>query len=173
MKSRSYQTETQRALQHFCTSDLDALIHPAPEAGIAEVLTLFRRTAETVPAYREFLAAHGIEPETITTLADFSRLPLMTKPDYMQAYPLAMRCEEGSLTTCDRIAVSSGSTGQPTFWPRSLRHELDIAVRFEQVFRDSFRAHERQTLAIVCFALGNWVGGLFTTSCCWHLSQKG
>jgi phenylacetate-CoA ligase len=71
------------------------------------------------------------------------------------------------------VAVSSGSTGKPTFWPRSLRHELDIAVRFEQVFRDSFRAHERRTLAIVCFALGNWVGGLFTTSCCWHLAQKG
>ena len=173
MKSSSYQTETQRSLQHFCTTDLDALIQPAPEAGITGVLTLFRRTAETVPAYREFIAAHAIEPETITTLADFSRLPLMTKTDYMQAYPLAMRCEEGSLTTCDRIAVSSGSTGQPTFWPRSLRHELDIAVRFEQVFSDSFLAHERRTLAIVCFALGNWVGGLFTTSCCWHLSQKG
>ena len=173
IKSGPYQTETQRALQHFCTTDLDALIQPAPEAGIGGLLTLFHRTAETVPAYRDFLAAHGIQSETVTTFADFQRLPLMTKPDYMQAYTLAQRCENGSLTTCDRIAVSSGSTGQPTFWPRSLRHELDIAVRFEQVFRDSFRAHERRTLAIVCFALGNWVGGLFTTSCCWHLSQKG
>jgi phenylacetate-CoA ligase len=48
-----------------------------------------------------------------------------------------------------------------------------VAVRFEQVFRDSFRSHEQPTLAIVCFALGNWVGGLFTTSCCWHLAHKG
>jgi len=71
------------------------------------------------------------------------------------------------------VAVSSGSTGQPTFWPRSVLHELDVAVRFEQVFYDSFRAHERSTLAVVCFALGNWVGGLYTTSCCWHLARKG
>ena len=173
MQSDSDQAAISGALQHFCTSDLDALIQPAPDAGVDEVLALFRRTAATVPAYREFLAAHGIQPETVTGLADFSRLPLMTKPAYMQAFPLAQRCENGILTSCDRVAVSSGSTGQPTFWPRSLRHELDIAVRFEQVFRDSFRAHERRTLAVVCFALGNWVGGLFTTSCCWHLSVKG
>ncbi len=173
MRNESYQAAARDAQERFWFTGLDDLLRPAADNGLAEVLGLFQRTAATVPAYRAFLAAHGIQPETVTSLDDFSRLPLMTKPDYMQAYPLAMRCEEGSLTRCDRIAVSSGSTGQPTFWPRSLRHELDIAVRFEQVFRDSFHAHERRTLAIVCFALGNWVGGLFTTSCCWHLSQKG
>lgn len=97
----------------------------------------------------------------------------MNKPNYMQAYPLPERCFGGSLKGSDRVAVSSGSTGQPTFWPRSAVYERDVAVRFEQVFHDSFRAHERSTLAVVCFALGNWVGGLFTTSCCWHLAQKG
>jgi hypothetical protein len=30
------------------------------------------------------------------------------------------------------VAVSSGSTGQPTFWPRSVTHELDVALRFER-----------------------------------------
>ena len=97
----------------------------------------------------------------------------MGKADYMQAYPLPERCLGGSLRASDRVAVSSGSTGQPTFWPRSVSHELDVALRFEQVFYDSFKAHERSTLAVVCFALGNWVGGLYTTSCCWHLARKG
>lgn len=91
----------------------------------------------------------------------------------MQAYPLPARCFGGSLIGVDRVAVSSGSTGVPTFWPRSAAYELDVAVRFEQVFKDSFQADKRSTLAVVCFALGNWVGGLFTTSCCWHLAQKG
>ena len=71
------------------------------------------------------------------------------------------------------IAVSSGSTGQPMFWPRSLSHELDIATRFEQIFRHAFRAHERTTLAVVCFTLGTWVGGMYTAQCCRYLSQKG
>ena len=44
----------------------------------------------------------------------------MGKADYMQAYPLPERCLGGSLRGSDRVAVSSGSTGQPTFWPRSV-----------------------------------------------------
>ena len=73
----------------------------------------------------------------------------MGKADYMQAYPLPERCLGGSLRGSDWVVVSSGSTGQPMFWPRSVAHELDVAVRFEQVFCDSFRADER----VVCFAL--------------------
>src|SRR5262249_60939714 len=42
-----------------------------------------------------------------------------------------------------------------------------------QVFYDSFRADERRTLAVVCFALGTWVGGMFTSSCCRHLAARG
>jgi phenylacetate-CoA ligase len=71
------------------------------------------------------------------------------------------------------LAVSSGSTGEPTFWPRFVTDELAIARRFEQAFLDSFRADERRTLAVVCFALGTWVGGMFTASCCRHLAARG
>ncbi|QXP84055.1 phenylacetate--CoA ligase family protein [Methylococcus sp. Mc7] len=139
----------------------------------AAALSLFLRAAAEVPAYRAFLATHGIRPDAVRTLADFARLPLTDKPSYMQAYPLPERCWGGRLAACDRVAVSSGSTGKPTFWPRALHHELDVALRFEQVFRDAFQAHARSTLAVVCFALGNWVGGIYTTSCLWHLARKG
>ena len=134
---------------------------------------LFKQYAHQVPAYADFLRQAGIDPEQFNQPTDFQRLPLMTKTHYMHSYSLPERCVGGNMLSADRIAVSSGSTGQASFWPRSLAHETDIAVRFEQVFRDSFDAHHRSTLAIVCFALGNWVGGLFTTSCCWHLAAKG
>jgi phenylacetate-CoA ligase len=162
------------AFNRFLTTSLDELIAErlASDAE-ATVLDLFRRTAAEVPAYRQFLKDRAVAPETIVSFEQFRQLPLIDKRNYMQAYPLPQRCRNGSLAECDRVAVSSGSTGQPTFWPRSVLHELDIALRFEQVFRDSFRAHERSTLAVVCFALGNWVGGLYTTACCWHLAQKG
>lgn len=71
------------------------------------------------------------------------------------------------------LAVSSGSSGSPTIWPRTVFDELPVALRFEQVFRGSFRADERRTLAVVCFPLGSWVGGIYTTSCCRHLAAKG
>ena len=69
--------------------------------------------------------------------------------------------------------MPTGSTGEPTVWPRSLTDELGVAARFEQVFADSFAAGERSTLAVVCFPLGTWVGGLYTLACTRHLAAKG
>jgi phenylacetate-CoA ligase len=71
------------------------------------------------------------------------------------------------------VAVSSGSSGRPTVWPRSVLDERLVAARFEQVFRDGFEADGRSTLAVVCFALGSWVGGMYTAACCRHLAAKG
>jgi phenylacetate-CoA ligase len=50
---------------------------------------------------------------------------------------------------------------------------LQIATRFEQIFYDSFYADQRRTLAVICFTLGTWVGGMFTTNCCRYLASKG
>lgn len=161
-------------MSDFFSTSLDELLaKPDSASPEQKFVNLFQRCAAEVPAYRQFLLARGITPAAIDNFQAFQSLPLMGKADYMQAYPLPERCLGGSLRGADRVAVSSGSTGQPTFWPRSAAYEQHVAVRFEQVFKDSFRADQRSTLAVVCFALGNWVGGLFTTSCCWHLARKG
>jgi phenylacetate-CoA ligase len=141
--------------------------------GDEYLLELFHDVAGSVPAYREFLREHEVDPEAIRTIADFRSLPLMTKDTYHRRYPLPQLCRGGRIENCDMIAVSSGSTGRPTIWPRSLIDELHIAHRFEQIFRDGFRAADRSTLAVVCFPLGTWVGGLFTASCVRHLAAKG
>jgi phenylacetate-CoA ligase len=137
-----------------------------------EALALFRRVAERVPAYRVFLAEHGVAPADVT-LDAFASLPLITKDDYLRRFSLAELCWDGTLGSCDTIALSSGSTGEATYFPRSAEHELAVSWRFEQVFRDAFKAHERRTLAVVCFPLGTWVGGMYTQACCRHLARKG
>ncbi len=170
--------QPQRAAEswrRFVETPLDQLLARA-EAGsdpAPAMLDLFRDMVAHVPAYRRFLADEGIDPAAIRAPLDLKRLPLATKANYVQRYPLAERVRGGRLETCDTMAVSSGSTGQPAFWPRFVSDELAVAQRFEQVFQDSFSAHERRTLAVVCFALGSWVGGLFTLACCRHLSAKG
>ncbi len=50
---------------------------------------------------------------------------------------------------------------------------MHITTRFEQIFYDSFAADTRRTLAVICFTLGTWVGGIFTTNCCRYLASKG
>lgn len=172
MYSRSQ--HTLEAFQTFLTTPLAVRLQQHSQADWDQsVLDLFHQTAATVPAYGSFLHAHGIDPASIQTIADFQQLPLTTKDNYLRHYPLPQMCRQGQLEHCDMIAVSSGSTGHPSFWPRSLSDEFEIATRFEQIFYDSFQADQRHTLAVVCFALGTWVGGVYTASCCRYLASKG
>ena len=151
----------------------DDFFAPAEPRSPSWVLDLFQRTASSVPAYRDLLRHNGIDPATIREFDDFQRLPLLDKANYHERYPLPELCRDGDLSGLDMIAVSSGSSGRPTVWPRSLEDELHVARRFEQVLVDGFRADERTTLAVVCFPLGTWVGGLFTQACVRHLAAKG
>ncbi|HEY4162190.1 MAG TPA: hypothetical protein VGM59_03950 [Dongiaceae bacterium] len=153
---------------------LDRLLEPGEVGdGLPEALALFRAAAQDVPAYRTLIASQGIDPAAIVAERDFARLPLLDKANYIRCFSLDDLVLGGKLTRSDFFAVSSGSTGEPTFWPRAAADEFPVTVRFEQVFRDAFRAHEKRTLAVVCFALGTWVGGMFTTACMRHLSAKG
>jgi phenylacetate-CoA ligase len=161
-------------LQDFLSTPLAAHLerHHAVSPQAA-VVALVQEVVKCVPAYRDFLAEHGIAPEAVRSFTDFERLPLTDKPGYVLRYPLARRCRDGRLDGCDMLAVSSGSTGRPTVWPRFVNDEYAVASRFEQVFHDSFRADSRSTLAVVCFSLGTWVGGMYTVACCRHLAAKG
>lgn len=162
------------AFQEFLTTPMETLLEGNIKTNAASAaLVLFHSVASSVPAYQAFLTENNIDAANIQTYADFQKLPLITKENYLKLYPLAQLCRYGQLETCDTIAVSSGSTGKPTFWPRFLADELQIATRFEQIFHDSFYADNRRTLAVICFTLGTWVGGIYTTNCCRYLSSKG
>ncbi|TAE59702.1 MAG: phenylacetate--CoA ligase family protein [Nostocales cyanobacterium] len=163
-----------QALEKFLSTSLsDKLTQHQKITPEQIAINLFQDVVATVPAYQRFLKTHHIQPESIQTLADFQKLPLICKENYISLYSLAQLCKDGNLGSCDMIAASSGSTGKPTFWPRFFTDELEIATRFEQIFHDSFNADNKSTLAIVCFTLGTWVGGMFTTSCCRYLATKG
>ncbi|NJR22682.1 MAG: phenylacetate--CoA ligase family protein [Richelia sp. CSU_2_1] len=162
-----------RSFEEFLNTSLEERLSQQSGDSESKILSLFHNVAATVPAYRDFLAAFNINPASIETFEDFQKLPLVTKENYLRRYPLPQLCRQGKLKTCDFIAVSSGSTGNPTFWPRFMSDELQIADRFEQIFHDSFYADTRSTLAVICFALGTWVGGMYTANCCRYLASKG
>src|SRR3569832_231933 len=130
MHPRSRQTLD--TLQHFLATPLANCLNSAHkgEAG-RRILALFRDAADTVPAYRAFLHAHGVDAAAVCDVDAYRALPLMTKQNYMLAYPLAERCRYGALHACDMLAMSSGSTGIPTVWPRTVAHEL--GPQYEQI----------------------------------------
>jgi phenylacetate-CoA ligase len=174
MQLSSQSQRVLRASESYFLGDLDVALRGATarerDAGL---LQFFYGVAAEVPAYREFLRANDVEPRAVRTVEDFRRLPSTSKQNYHQAYPLAALCRNGNLTACDFIALSSGSSGAPTAWPRFASDELGTAMRFEQVLVDTFQAGSRSTLGVVCFSLGSWVGGMFTTAACRHVAAKG
>ncbi len=173
----NYENQSQRAIkgfEDFLHTPLKTLLQQHLDKNPAvEIIKLFQDVAANVPAYKAFLTQQQINADNIQTFDDFQKLPPLTKDNYLKCYPLADFCREGKIESCDTIAASSGSTGKPTFWLRFFTDELAIATRFEQIFYDSFFADNKRTLAVVCFALGTWVGGMFTTNCCRYLSSKG
>jgi phenylacetate-CoA ligase len=172
-----HETQSNRiiqALQVFINQPLEVTLSKHLQINPEVVfLELFQQVVTHVPAYRSFLQNQNIDPTTIQTWSHFQQLPLITKENYLRQYALPQLCRNGQLEDCDMIAVSSGSTGQPSFWARSIGDELQVATRFEQIFHDSFQADRRRTLAVICFALGTWVGGMYTANCCRHLASKG
>ena len=174
MNAESKKQRSISAYSDFLNTSLDALLQKRLDSQAESVvLSLFHDVAKSVPAYKDFLSERGIEPNSIQTFEDFQTLPLITKENYLQPSPLSALCRQGQIDTCDLIAVSSGSTGKPRFWPRFFTDELQIAIRFEQIFHDSFAADKKKTLAVICFSLGTWVGGMYTASCCRYLASKG
>ncbi len=133
--NNNQQERSLKALENFLKTPLDVKLQQSCDINPeAKLLTLFQDVASNVPAYKAFLQENNINPQSIQTLADFQSLPLLTKKNYIQKYPLNNLCRHGKINSCDFIAVSSGSTGNPTFWLRFISDEYEIATRFEQIF---------------------------------------
>jgi phenylacetate-CoA ligase len=162
------------AFREFFEKDLNALLEPGERSdGSRRALATFHRAAARVPAYAAFLSESGIDAGAVRTTEDLARVPATTKENYHRRHALAELCVDGRASDCDMLAVSSGSTGEPAIWPRFVSDELATAVRFEQVLEDAFDASNTSMLGVVCFALGSWVGGMYTAACCRQLAAKG
>lgn len=138
-----------------------------------KALELFREASMRVPAYKDFLKKNNINPDTIKTLEDFKRLPIMDKKNYLRAYPLNELCWDGKLSNLHILSSSSGSTGEPFLWPRGEAQDLEGSSTHEKIFKEVFHIDKHKTLFIVCFAMGTWISGPFSLSCAANLTKKG
>ena len=76
------------ALDAFLTCPLaTTLARHETQSPHATALARFHAAAAEVPAYRDFLQKLGVDPTQIQDFAAFQALPLMTKANYMRAYP--------------------------------------------------------------------------------------
>jgi len=132
------------------------------ERGEKNALALFRQTAARVPAYRDFLKKNKIASDAIKTIADFKQVPVTTKDNYLLAYSPAELCWDGRFKEKQwMIASTSGSTGEPFYFPRTKIQDEQFMLTAELAFLDFFEIDKRSTLFLNCFALGVWIGGMF------------
>src|SRR3989344_6870419 len=144
------------------------------ERGESSTLKLFHEMAARVPAYKHFLAAHGIDASTIQTIDDFKKLPLTSKENYLLSYPLKDLCWDGKFAEGKWIIAStSGSTGEPFYFPRTHLQDQQFTLTAELTLREYFEIDKKSTLFIDCFALGVWIGGMFMYQAVKYLSDKG
>src|SRR5882724_3256032 len=154
---------------HFDTSSFERLLRTKKEdfwqkEGERRALLIFREAAQRVPAYKHFLKTHRVRVEKIKTIADFTKVPITTKDNYISRYPIAARSWGGKLHASDLIAVSSGTTGEPKFWPRSGFQEFEAGVVHELIYRSLFQVDKYKTLLLIGFPMGVYVSGVATLS---------
>lgn len=106
-----------------------------------------------VPFYEKHLA--GLNPQDIRSLDDLRRLPLTTKADLRENYPLGMLAVPRS--ELSRIHGSSGTTGKPTFvgyTDNDIKMWANLCARF--LTAGGLRKHH---MAHIAFGLGLFTGG--------------
>src|SRR5690242_18323931 len=155
-------------LQEWLTTDITAdssLLTNEKELEVQseiKAFELFKLASVSVPAYKDFLKKNHTDPKKIKTFIDFQKVPLTTKANYIDQYNFKDRCWDGDIQDMHMISTSSGTTGEPHFWPRNLQNEIDGAYIHELIFREIFNIRKKRTLFINGFAIGNWIAGTFT-----------
>lgn len=132
-------------------------------ASFLDPVKLFRQSVKSVSAYARFVKSSKLKPETIRTIKDFSKVPIMDKINYLSKSSLHDLFPEGHLPSL--AYASSGSSGKPSKWFRSQVQD-DIGGKLhadllEQVF---LIKRTEPTLIIVTFSMGVWVAGNYTAN---------
>ena len=131
--------------------------------GIWRAWRSFYQAHRLVPAYRDYIAAHGGMP-TIRLDGQLNPhltvIPEMDKSSYVKAYPIERRVKRGRLPR-EGVMVdeSSGSSGQPTSWVRGAIERAIVSQMMRLSYRESVD-RERRVFILNAFALGAWATGM-------------
>lgn len=136
-------------------------------------IKMFHEAAERVPAYKDFLSKNKIDHSKVVTEQDFRNVPVTDKNNYILQYELNDMCWDGDITRGGIIATSSGTTGNPLFWPRFVENDRETKLLHEVMFKNLYGAYEHPTLFVVCFHLGAHIAGVITANAIKDLIDSG
>jgi phenylacetate-CoA ligase len=124
-------------------------------------LKLFHRVASEIPAYRNFLKENNIEPNEIDNLEKFRLVPTISKKGYLQKNNRHDLIWPQYLKSPLWYSATSGSTGEPYYFPRT-DEIAERGSRFAEEFIENSSYGDGSTLVIIGFGMGIWIGGIIT-----------
>jgi phenylacetate-CoA ligase len=126
-----------------------------------EKLKLFKFVAYNVPAYKDFLKKHKVNPDKIKNYDDLKYVPPINKENYLWYYPYDKLLIKGDefLKTPLTMHASSGSTGEPTYYFRDILNDLQRAFALDFFLKNNNITTKQPTLFIVNFGMGIWSAG--------------
>lgn len=136
-------------------------------------LSLFHAVAVRVPAYKDFLRRNKIDSGKIKNFQDFQLVPPINKKEYLRAYPLKDLLWDGTLQNQFVFSATSGSTGEPFYFPRNYELDWESSLVHEMFLRNSSHGVIRPTLVLICFGMGVWIGSMITYQAFKLLSERG
>ncbi len=135
---------------------------------------LFKEMSKRVPAYKKFLKENKINPDNIKSFKDTLIIPSIDKENYLRKYELREMCWDGIFDKNSWVISStSGSTGEPFYFPRNDEQDLLYSLTAELYLITNFNINKKSTLYIDAFPMGPWIGGLFTYQAVKHIAQRG
>lgn len=110
----------------------------------------FYRAIKNVPAYRRYIEEQG---------ATSVRIPETDKESYINAFSIEDRCVKGKFLSSEKmIDESSGSTGTPYNWIRSLkeRHNTQAFITYFSIYCYG----QDPWITVNTFSMGSWATGI-------------
>ncbi len=133
------------------------------------VQELFKFAKKNIPAYKKFL-----QREKVIMKKGKAVIPISTKPSYLRQFPILELCDPASLRD-DRLIMTatSGSTGQPFYFPRNHVIDIQSSIYHEVFLRNAGINPKDPILVIVGFGMGVWIGGLITYEAFKAIGERG
>jgi len=159
--------------------NLEILLKTRPEQywigrGKRMAKGLFGKAAVRVPAYARFLRANMTHTGKSYTDAFWDKIPCISKDTYLRKYPLPDVCWDGKLTEKQMIiSATSGSTGEPFYFPRTHTQDIQYAAVAELYLRTNFSIQKKRTLYIIGWGMGIWIGGVFSYAAVRLVAERG
>lgn len=142
--------------------------------GQQQALSLFQQASTRIPAYKDYLKKRNVPSQKVKTIKDFQKVPPVDKDNYLRQYSLPQLCWDGNFKGESWVfSATSGTTGNPYYFPRTTLQDEQYALTAELYLRNNFQIHKYSTLYINTFAMGIWIGGLFTYQAIKLVAEKG